>query len=165
MIKDRTLLFVIISYVIVFTFTIFKLFEELNKNSGKPKISEDLITNIHEYHRKGGLSNILISQILNILSIFFRSFFIFFVFIMIDWTSILSCGNNIKDFYDGEDAFFCGHFSDYINFYSLYEPNFLIINILCLIIGLVLYGIKQIISLIKNLKILMNVQKFYIEDL
>lgn len=143
----------------------FELFEELNKNSGKTKLSEELISNIYEYHAKGGFNNILISQILNILSIFFRSFFIFFVFIMIDWSNILLCGNNIKDFSDGDDAFFCGHFSDYLNFANLSAPNFLTINILCLIIGLVIYGIFQILALIKNLKILRNVQKFYIEEL
>ncbi len=143
----------------------FQLFEELNRNSGKPKISEELITNIYKYHTKGGFNNIFISQVLNILSIFFRSFFIFFVFIMIDWTNILLCGNNIKDFSDGDDAFFCGHFSDYLNFSSLEEPNFFTINILCLTIGLILYGIFQTINLVKDFKIFRNVQKFYIEEL
>ena len=143
----------------------FQLFEELNKNFRKEKISEELISNIYEYHTKEGFNNILISHILNILSIFFQSFFIFFVFIMIDWSNILLCGNNIKDFSKGDNTFFCGHFSDYLNFYRLLEPNFLIINVVFLIIGLIFYGIVQIINLLKNFKILRNVQKFYIEEL
>ena len=107
---------------------------------------------LYGYYYKGGFKTIIISEILEIISLLFGISFIFFIFNMIDWEKILHCGkqNDIVD---------CGDISIYI---KPTQPNFFLL--LILILGLFFVACK-IASFIFKYNRILEVCNFYTNTL
>ena len=101
------------------------MYELLNSKSDKIYEKDMLdreifIKDIYKYYIKGGLHNIIISNILDILSLIFGNLFTIFIFIFLDWGSIIKCEKITK--IDVEE---CGDIFTYINLIYVNISNLL----------------------------------------
>ena len=94
-----------------------------NKKEDKKKdkeINDSSYLEIYEYYYNGGFGTIIAKSITEILSLVFGIVFFIFVFIALNWTKILQCGNN-------NDIIDCGEIHTYVEYQ---EPNFFHILVL-----------------------------------
>ena len=117
---------------------------------------EIFIKDIYKYYIKGGFYNIILSNTLDILSLIFGSLFAMFVFIFLDWGTIIKCGKITK--IDVEE---CGDIITYININSLITPNFFQVFVLFFIFVTGLFTIYKILIFYSEVKKYSSICDYY----
>lgn len=103
---------------------------------------------IYNYYRKGGFYTILISKVTEILSLIFGMGFLYFIFTLLDWQTLLQCDKqNVSND--------CGEIHNYIKYDT---PNVVVSSIIA--IG-ACSSIYKICSFCKYYKDLKNVHNYY----
>ena len=105
--------------------------------------------NVYDYYYKGGLCNIVISNILEILFLIFGIFFGIFIFVILDINKLLLCGkeNQLQD---------CGEITIYIN--KNINPGLFSILFISILISITIY---KIIFFISTYDSIYGIKKFY----
>lgn len=118
---------------------------------------------IYSYYIKGGFYNIIVGDIIEILSLIFVIIFILSTFLFLDWKTIILCGKsydkndkNIKD---------CGDISDYLTYQNILAPNFFQGLILTFISGIILYVIYKFVNLFFEWSRFYKVDRYYVNTL
>ena len=119
----------------------------IKKEKKDYRYSDIFFSDIYHYYENFGLYNIVLKEILEILSLIFGLFLILFIFSMIDWESILKCRDNNPEN--------CGDIFLYINFRF---PNLFIVSLL--IIGS-FFVLTRMAIFISNLKYLKYIHRYY----
>ena len=133
----------------------YERFEELGSARTKEErlLQQNFISNIYYYYLKGGLYSIIISKILNILSLLFLSTFLMTVFIFLDWGRIMVCDIN------------CGDISLYLSFNGIRHPNFFHVILLFFVCGLLLFSVYKILKFFAECKQFCVIDNYYTEIL
>ena len=115
--------------------------------------NDKFFENVYDYYYKGGLCNIVISNIFEIIFLIFGIFFGIFVFIVLDINKLLLCGkeNQLQD---------CGEITIYIN--KNINPNLFSISFISILVSITIY---KIILFISTYNSIYSIKKFYTDIL
>jgi autophagy-related protein 9 len=124
---------------------------------------KDFYKDIYSYYIKGGFYNIIVGDIIEIMSLIFSIIFILITFLILDWKNIILCGKT----YDKNDKSIkdCGDISDYFTFEYLFVPTFFQGLILTFISGIILYVFYKFVHLYFEWSKFYKIDRYYVNTL
>lgn len=138
------------------------LFEHEHTNTISLK-DKNFYKDIYLYYIKGGFYNIIVGDIIEIITLIFSIIFILGTFLFLDWKNIILCGKiydkndkNIKD---------CGDISDYLRIENILLPDFFQLLILSFVTGIILYLFYKFIYLYFEWNKFYNIDRYYVNTL
>ena len=120
-------------------------------NEDEMKLDE-FFYDVYYYYYKKGVIPIITSNITDIISLIYGLWFTIFIFIILDWDTLLKCGNDITN----KD---CGNISSY---FKKEYPNFFVI---CLIIMASLIIVYKIMNFLFQIHKIIDIHNFYKKEL
>ena len=118
------------------------------------------VKDIYHYYIKGGYYNIIITNILDIISLFFIGMFILATFLFLDWKNIILCGNDSKNNFKD-----CGEIHSYLSTESIYNPNFFQMLILIFVSSLFIYVLFKAVKFYFDCSNFYKVDRYYVDVL
>jgi len=118
---------------------------------------------IYLYYIKGGFYNIILGDIIEILSLIFSILFILGTFLFLDWENIILCGK----MYDKNDKTIkdCGDISDYLTYKYIVVPNFFQGLILTFVSGIIVYVVYKFVYLLFEWSKFYKIDRYYVNTL